>query len=209
MASSTAGSDASPFARRQPATSAMREASDWGAAMRRATEFVAGLCGQRHPSASCRLPRDRHASHPPPQLRPSAVDLTPSTVSSAYATGLGTSIQVGYGVLVNSTANHAFLWRGSSASWVDLHPLGFADSYVRASHGIKQVGFGHQTGTNALHALLWKGTAASVVDLHQFAPASYSNSEAFGMDPAGDIVGAAYSTTAHTWHAVLWIPTLR
>ena len=137
----------------------------------------------------------------------SAVDLTPSTVSSAYATGLGNSIEVGVGVLVNSSADHAFLWHGTAASLVDLNPAGFTQSVARATRGGIEVGYGYMTGTNALHALLWKGSARSAVDLEQFVPPTISSSQAYAIDPKGDIIGAAFSTTTNTWHAVMWVPT--
>ena len=137
----------------------------------------------------------------------SAIDLTPSTVNSAFATGLGNTIQVGAGMLVNSSFNHAFLWRGTAASLVDLHPSGFNDSFARATRGGIEVGYGHVTGTNALHALLWKGTARSAVDLQQFAPSTVSGSQAYAIDPSGDIIGAAFNTTTNTWNAVMWVPT--
>ena len=139
----------------------------------------------------------------------SAIDLTPSTVTTAYATGLGNTTEVGAGVLVNSTVNHAFLWHGTAASLVDLHPSGFNDSIARATRGGIQVGYGHITGTNVLHALLWKGNARSVVDLQQLAPTTISSSQAYAIDPSGDILGAALSTTTNTWHAVMWVPTVR
>lgn len=137
----------------------------------------------------------------------SAIDLTPPTVTSAYATGLGNSIQVGFGVLADSSVDHALLWRGTAASLVDIHPTGFNDSFARATRGGIEVGYGHVTGSNALHALLWKGSARSVIDLQQFAPATISSSQAYAIDPSGDIIGAAVSTSTNTWNAVMWVPT--
>jgi hypothetical protein len=68
-----------------------------------------------------------------------------------------------------------------------------------------QVGYGHISG--ALHALLWKGSAKTAVDLHQYLPPStFTSSEAYAIDAAGDILGSAYSTSTHAWHAVLWHP---
>jgi hypothetical protein len=136
----------------------------------------------------------------------SAVDLTPSTVSSAYATGLGFSTEVGFGTYANSSTDHALLWRGTAASMVDLNPAGFASSFARAARGGTQVGYGYLTGTNVLNALVWKGTVKSAVDLQQFLPNSFSYSEAYAIDPAGDIIGSAYSTTTASWHAVVWVP---
>jgi hypothetical protein len=89
---------------------------------------------------------------------------------------------------------------------IDLQPTGFNDSCARAAHGNVQVGFGHISGTKALHALLWKGSAQSAVDLEQYLPNTYTSSEAYAIDSAGDILGSAYSTTTATWHAVVWVP---
>lgn len=139
----------------------------------------------------------------------SAIDLTPSTVTTAFATGLASTTEVGAGMLVNSSVDHAFLWHGTAASLVDLHPSGFTDSIARATHGGIQVGYGHVAGTNVLHALLWKGSARSAIDLQQFAPSTISSSQAYAVDPSGDIIGSALSTTTNTWHAVMWIPTAR
>jgi hypothetical protein len=136
----------------------------------------------------------------------SAVDLTPSTVSSAYASGLGNQSEVGCGTLVGMTVTHALLWHGTAASMVDLQPAGFNDSCARAAHGNVQVGYGHITGTGALQALLWKGGANSAVDLQQFLPTAFTSSEAYAIDAAGDILGSAYSTSTHSWHAVVWVP---
>ncbi len=135
----------------------------------------------------------------------SAVDLTPSTVSSAYVTGLGSHSEVGCGTLVGMAATHAVLWHGTAASMRDLQPAGFIDSCARAAEAKLQVGYGH-TSSNALHALLWAGSAKSAVDLHQYLPVGFTSSEAFAIDAAGDILGSAYSTSTASWHAVLWRP---
>ena len=136
----------------------------------------------------------------------SVVDLTPSNVSNAYATGLGYQSEVGCGTLVGMTVTHALLWHGTAASMIDLQPSGFTDSCARAAHGNVQVGYGHASGTKSLHALLWKGSANAAVDLQQYLPSTFTSSEAYAIDPAGDILGSAYSTSTATWHAVLWHP---
>jgi hypothetical protein len=136
----------------------------------------------------------------------SAVDLTPSSVSTAYATGLGSKSEVGCGTLVGMTVTQALLWRGTAASMKDLQPSGFTDSCARAVHGKVQVGYGHINGTGAMHALLWKGSAKTAVDLQQYLPNTFTSSEAYAIDPAGDILGSAYSTSTASWHAVLWHP---
>jgi len=136
----------------------------------------------------------------------SAVDLTPSTVLSAYATGLGNQSEVGCGTLVGMTVTHALLWHGTAASMVDLQPTGFNDSCARAAHGNVQVGYGHISGTGVIHALLWKGGANTAVDLQQYLPNTFTSSEAYAIDSAGDILGSAYSTSTASWHAVVWVP---
>lgn len=136
----------------------------------------------------------------------SAVDLTPSTLSSAYATGLGSKSEVGCGTPSGLSVSHALIWHGTAASMKDLHPAGFTDSCARAAQGNVQVGYGHFTSTKALHALLWNGSAKTAVDLQQYLPNTFSNSEAYAIDAAGDIVGSALSTSTATWHAVMWIP---
>jgi uncharacterized membrane protein len=102
------------------------------------------------------------------------------------------------------TVLHALLWHGTAASLVDLQPSGFTDSCARAAHGNTQVGYGHISGT--LHALLWKGGANTAVDLQQYLANTFTSSEAYAIDAAGDILGSAYSTTTASWHAVVWVP---
>jgi len=135
----------------------------------------------------------------------SAVDLTPSTVTSAYITGLGFKSEVGCGFPVGYTVTHALLWHGTAKSAVDLHPAGFTDSCARGVSGNVQVGYGH-TGANVFHALLWQGSASSAVDLQQFLPSSFTTSQAYAIDKAGAILGSAFSTATGSWHAVLWVP---
>ncbi|HZP65696.1 MAG TPA: hypothetical protein VFB32_05250, partial [Rudaea sp.] len=134
-----------------------------------------------------------------------AVDLTPSTLSSAYATGLTPRSEVGCGTLAGTSVSHALLWHGSAAGMKDLQPAGFTDSCARAAQGKLQVGYGH-TGSGPLHALLWQGSAKTVVDLHQYLPGTFTSSQAYAIDAAGDILGSAYSTSSASWHAVLWRP---
>ena len=134
-----------------------------------------------------------------------AVDLTPSTLSSAYATGLTPRSEVGCGTLAGTSVSHALLWHGSAAGMKDLQPAGFTDSCARAAQGKLQVGYGH-TGSGLLHALLWQGSAKTVVDLHQYLPGTFTSSQAYAIDAAGDILGSAYSTSSASWHAVLWRP---
>ncbi|HYL27289.1 MAG TPA: hypothetical protein VEW74_05600, partial [Candidatus Nitrosotalea sp.] len=136
----------------------------------------------------------------------SAVDLTTSSLTSAYATGLGAKSEVGCGTPTGLSVTHALLWHNTAKSMKDLQPTGFADSCARAANANVQVGYGHTSGTGALHALVWNGTAASAVDLQQFLASSFTSSEAYAIDSAGDILGSAYSTTTVSWHAVVWHP---
>ncbi len=136
----------------------------------------------------------------------SVVDLTPSTVSTAYATGLGHRSEVGCGIPAGMSVTHALLWHGTAASMIDLQPAGFTDSCARAAHGNVQVGYGHVSGSNALHALLWNGSAKTAVDLQQYLPNTFTSSQAYAIDTAGAILGSAYSTSTATWHAVVWVP---
>ena len=134
----------------------------------------------------------------------SGKDLTPSTLSSAYVTGLGSKSEVGCGTPVGMSVLHALLWHGKAKSMKDLQPAGFTDSCARAAHGKVQVGYGHISGS--LHALLWQGSANTAVDLQQYLPATFTSSEAYAIDAAGDILGSAYSTSTVSWHAVMWHP---
>ena len=93
----------------------------------------------------------------------SAVDLTPSNVTSAYAWAAYGSVQAGCGVPAPATTSHALLWKGTSASMVDLHPSTFTSSCVRAVYKGIEAGYG-SVGTST-HALVWTGSAKSAVDL--------------------------------------------
>jgi uncharacterized membrane protein len=104
------------------------------------------------------------------------------------------------------TVIHALLWHGTAASMIDLQPSGFKDSCARAAHGNVQVGYGHTSSTGTIHALLWKGGANTAVDLQQYLPNTFTSSEAYAIDSAGDILGSAYSTSTVSWHAVVWVP---
>ena len=113
-----------------------------------------------------------------------------------------------------TTSNHALLWTGTASSLVDLHPAGFTDTFGTGAGVGKQVGFGMTpTSTNCPpscsvnHALVWSGSTSSMLDLNQFLPAGYTDAQAYGIDPQGNIVGMASNDSAHNlWHAVMWIP---
>ena len=147
----------------------------------------------------------------------SAVDLTPSGMSTAYATAAsgststtstahaGSVIESGCGMPVGMSVLHALLWHGTAASMVDLHPSTFTDSCARAALGNTQVGYGHISG--ALHALLWSGSANTAIDLQQYLPNTFNSSEAYAIDATGAILGSATSTNPAAWHAVMWVPS--
>lgn len=135
----------------------------------------------------------------------SAIDLTPANVTQAFAYAASSTSQAGCGVVSPATAAHALIWHGSSGTMRDLHPTGFIDSCVRAVRGKLQAGLGH-VSSGVLHAIAWSGTAKSAVDLHQFAGGGYLQSEAWAIDPLGDLIGAAESASDFKWHAVMWMP---
>jgi uncharacterized membrane protein len=139
--------------------------------------------------------------------RLTAVDLTPSGVTGAYAYGVGSTYQVGCGAVAPIVASHALLWQGTPASLRDLNPAGFADSCARAVRSGVEVGYGHNA-SRILNALVWTGTAASAFDLQSIMPSTYLQSEAYAFDSKGDIIGSAfYSAPSGTgWHAIMWIP---
>ena len=141
----------------------------------------------------------------------SLVDLHSSKFISTVAYGIYGGKQVGYGYLQSSGAhgtslffNHALLWSGSASTMVDLHPAAYSHSFARGLNASRQVGYGYIGST--YHALAWSGTAASVIDLHQFVPNGYPESDAFGVDIAGNIVGVAGDSVSDVWHAILWMP---
>jgi hypothetical protein len=137
----------------------------------------------------------------------SYIDLHPSSgFDWSTAEGISGTQQVGWGGIGDTDVyNHALLWSGSALSCVDLNPSGFAMSEARATNGIQQVGivyydsvlYGHS------HAFLWNGSADSYIDLHQFLPAGYTDSQAFGIDNFGNVIGVAIDSSGSN-HAILW-----
>jgi hypothetical protein len=129
----------------------------------------------------------------------SAVDLGPGQAYGVYG-----NQQVGYGA-----ANHAMLWTGSAASAIDLNGS-LNDSFAYSTNGLEQVGDGFNPVANQTHAYLWSGSAASAVDLQALLPASgqWSNSDAYYVDPAGNIFGRASGTYNNVTgvFAVEWTP---
>jgi len=104
---------------------------------------------------------------------------------------------------------HALLWRGAANGFVDLNSSGFEFSTAYGTSGTHQVGWASGPATGGFyihHAVVWSGTADSVVDLHNFLSADYANSEAYGVDENGNIVGYAMYTPTSRAHAILWTP---
>ncbi|MDQ3818796.1 MAG: hypothetical protein M3362_14110 [Acidobacteriota bacterium] len=113
------------------------------------------------------------------------VDLTPAGATTAQATGISATGQVGYAGFPSPTSpgvieNHAMLWFGNAASMADL---GVGAIYEAAD--------GQQVGTAFNHAALWSGSANSFVDLN---PANWQSSIAYGV-AGGQQVGQATTTT--------------
>ena len=138
-------------------------------------------------------------------------DLHTSNFITTQANAISAGTQVGSGFLQNKDktySSHALMWKGSASSVVDLHVPTFPDTYGLGAGAGKQVGFGVlMIGTVVhYHALVWSGTTASMIDLNNFIPTGYTDSEAYGVDEAGNIVGLAGDITTQTWHAMLWIP---
>ena len=134
------------------------------------------------------------------------VDLNPSGYYS-MAFGISREEQVGFG---NGAATggrfHALLWRGSADSVVDLTPSTLVNSMACGVSAGQQVGWVAAPPDYRTHAMLWRGSADGAVDLHEFLPPGFTDSEAWGIDSTGDIVGGAYAgnTWAAPYHAFLW-----
>ena len=131
----------------------------------------------------------------------SAVDLTPSNVTGAYAWGVSKLWQTGCGIVAPATVQHALLWGGSAGTMRDLNPSGFNDSCARAVHNGVEAGYG-RVG-NEYHAVVWTSSAKSAIDLGALLPSGYTQSQAFGFDSAGDVVGTVSGSTGV--HAAMWI----
>jgi hypothetical protein len=115
----------------------------------------------------------------------SVVNLGPGQALGVYG-----NQQVGFGA-----GNHAMLWTGSAASAIDLNgSLNFSNAY--STNGLEQVGNGFNPTVNQTHAYLWTGSAASAVDLQPLLPASgqWTDSDAYYVDPTGNIFGRAIGT---------------
>ncbi|MFC1795083.1 hypothetical protein ACFL3Q_16040 [Planctomycetota bacterium] len=138
-------------------------------------------------------------------------DLHPAGFDWSRAYDISGGQQVGYGGISfgETTEWHALLWSGTATSVKDLHPAGFQRSYAYGISGSRQVGCGsgNVTGGNR-HALVWSGNASSVIDLHKYVPSVYQESEALGVDSAGNIVGRVHKQPyPASSYAVMWIPS--
>jgi hypothetical protein len=99
------------------------------------------------------------------------------------------------------------LWTGTADSAVDLNPTNlptFNESVAVGTNGRQQVGYGSGPGFPVVQALLWNGTANSTVNLHALLPPGFMGSEAFTIDPAGDVFGTADGVGTFT--AIEWVP---
>jgi hypothetical protein len=132
----------------------------------------------------------------------SAVDLTPSNVTNAYAYAAGGTTQAGCGVVAPATAQHALLWGGSASTMKDLNPSGYLNSCARAVQNGLIAGLGVDP-SGVLHALLWGSGGKSMLDLNTTLPSGYTAAEALNFDPAGNIVGTVWSTGGI--HGAMWM----
>jgi hypothetical protein len=135
----------------------------------------------------------------------SPVVLLPQFYVEGWAYGAGGSLIVGT-LITNDGGyfgyNHAALWQGSSHTFTDLNPAGSCGSCSPGSNAYDTDGtFIAGSGGSPEHALLWKlGQLKTPVDLN---PAGFANSEAYAVRGATQ-AGYAISSTAHTYHAILW-----
>ncbi|HMD54457.1 MAG TPA: hypothetical protein VKJ65_07915 [Phycisphaerae bacterium] len=144
----------------------------------------------------------------------SFIDLNPKGFNESVALDISGNQEVGKGrgETTGIYYYHALLWTGTAASVVDLHPVGFFASYATATNGRQQVGTGSVRSSDEEYAplldraLLWSGTAKSCVDLQIFLPSYYNESDAYGIDANGDVIGTASNSKTHQSDAVEWIP---
>lgn len=135
----------------------------------------------------------------------SAVDLHPAGYEGSFIRRATNGGQIGTSWQSPLELLHATLWNGSAASAVDLNPEGY---FISSGFGISsfgQVGSGKATPNAQAHALYWNGSAASMIDLHSTLSdfPQFTDSEAFGIDDNGDIVGCAY-VAGFRPYAVRW-----
>lgn len=130
----------------------------------------------------------------------SAVDLNPTNLTGfgySVASGVSGDQQVGHGNITLTNEQHALLWTSTAASAVDLNPTDLGVIYSSeafGTNGTLQVGYG-DPGTG-YEALLWNDTASSAVNLGALLPSvgTWTSSQAFTVDSAGDVFGHATGT---------------
>jgi hypothetical protein len=142
----------------------------------------------------------------------SFVDLNPTNfgVTFSLAYGVAGAEQVGYGGLAGNTSSVALLWEGSSKTAVNLNPAGSATSVAYGTNGTQQVGFVQPANGNP-SATAWSGSTDSTLNLQNLLPSAgtWSSSNAYTVDSAGNIYGTAFGTyngTADSF-VVEWSPT--
>ena len=140
-----------------------------------------------------------------------------TTVTDLGSLGGSNSVSVGLGIndlkqVVgwSATANgsdHAALWRPASTA-VDLGTLGGDNSAAFAINESGQVvGRSNLTaGSSSTHAMLWDGT--SLADLNDLIDSAAKSDgwvlvDAQDINDKGWIVGQAYNSKTHVWHAYL------
>ncbi len=139
----------------------------------------------------------------------SYIDLHPFGYVQSEATGTASGQQSGWASFFGN--RHAVTWSGTASSFIDLNPGPNEEWGSRAfgTNGKIQVGHVRQAGSH-FHAAAWQGTASSYFNLHTLLPAEYQGSgafsEAYGIDPFGNIVGWANHVPTGADHAILWRP---
>jgi hypothetical protein len=155
----------------------------------------------------------------------SGVNLNPTTFDGqtplqSIAFGTDGDQQVGVVYFPGFTQAHAVIWSGTANSAIDLNPTnlpGIQDSVAVAINDNEEAGYGTArvllppgAGFEDFHALLWTGTASSAIDLETLLPSSgtWDYSQAFSIDPSGNVYGVAYGTYngLTTTYAVEWSP---
>jgi len=134
----------------------------------------------------------------------SAMDLNPRKFVQSWAVGICRNQEVGYGEILPDRSVHALLWTGTPASCIDLNPKGFLQSAAIATNGAMQVGRGMPVDSENWHALIWGSQAFIITDLSQYLPKGFTNSQAVGIDDAGNIVGDAVDSQHHM-HTIEWV----
>ncbi len=109
----------------------------------------------------------------------------------------------------------AHVWTGTASSAVNIHPYAsdadgaaLEHSYALAVAGGWIAGYATdpaKTGTPAYNrAVVWDATSQAT-DLNATLPAGFIGSQAYAVDPAGNVAGVMTKADG-TRHAVLWVP---